>query len=170
MIYRMDPQKEQEFAHHSMRYKRYQQSSSRVGMVYIFLFGLAAVGAVFLDFLFGGERLFIHTLLFMATGGLGIAGIYKQNTLMLGFSCAASLVNCMFGLFGVVLMPAAIGLAVRSFFLNREYKYLSQQEGFPTFSVLQAEHDANGSADKFEEQKKQFQSRYGDTGGKMEEL
>ena len=166
----MEYTKEQEYISNCMRYKRYTKISSRISMIFMMLWGLSVAGALFMGLLMGGENYLFNALCLMGAGGFIIAGIYKKKNIFLIIGCLFSLLNCFFGIFALLFVPVVLAMTIANYFLNREYDYLSQQEGFPHFSIHLKEYDTENSVDKFEERKMEIIRRTGDSGGKMDEI
>lgn len=117
--------------------KKCKKIDDKVSMIYIFMCGLYALGAIFLAFLGLNEgfiNFFDSVISKLALLAFGYLACYKHNNKFLLFSCGISAVTILLSTVNILITIVVVLLSVVTIMNNDIYHYLEKQTGFPYFS------------------------------------
>jgi len=156
--------KRQEYSKNLTKMNRCNRIYNVAAIVYIGLFGFFMLEAFASSlFLSGGFSLFVFSLVCAVVIALGFMGAYKKNNVFALAAPGVMLIASVFVAASAFLALVSIALAAATFLANKDYEWLSQQEGFPLFSYHLKEYDEkkarNEVKTEYEEQYENYVSQ-----------
>lgn len=150
-----------EMAQHGYLYRKTQKSYRLITILYVALFGLYAFIGVIYGITLVGENAvmaLIEVLIFKAGTILcGVMACRKRNMVYGISSAALQLLSTLFKFneYNIILLAAVVVFVVKISINNRNYKYLSEQFGFPHFNERRTNQDFDtkqrGIKDEFQQ-------------------
>lgn len=117
--------------------KQCKKIDDKVAMIYIFMCGLYAIGAIYMMFLglYSGFTNFLDGIISkLAILACGYVACYKHNNKFLLFSFGISASTISLSTVNIPITFVVVILSVITVMNNKTYHYLEKQPGFPYFS------------------------------------
>lgn len=117
--------------------KKCKKTDDRIAMIYILIFGLYVIGALYMTFLGrnGGFINFFDTVIAkLAVLASGYLACYKHNNKFILFTFGFSAVTLLLSTINIFLTIIVIILSLITIMNNELYHHLETQTGFPYFS------------------------------------
>lgn len=127
---------EQECSQNRMMLGRCKKFYNAVSVFYLVTYGLSIFTSAYFMILALFDLIYVM-LIFLNAAILvtGFIGAYKKNDIFPVAASALAIIDLFYSRFAVLFTPIVIILSVLTIIVNKKYKWLTQQDGFPYFNT-----------------------------------
>jgi predicted membrane protein len=165
---------EQECSHNRMMLKRCKKFYNAASVFYLVVYGFSIFTSVYFMILALFDPVYLK-LIFINIGILaaGFLSTYLKNDILPAAASALALIDLFCSRFAPVFTPLVIIFSVLTIMVNRKYKWLEQQDGFPYFNTRFRDQELDrvqwNIKDPYQQNYEEIKKRYNNSGD-MDEL